>query len=133
MIRIMCSGSSATSATAARMMCGAWVVMYTVSLEVDRFEVGDRPAALDRRRVRPRVVQVQLGDHVRLGEGPLGARGVADRPVVDDVAGLVLLVVADDRGALGHGLVRVHDDRQRLVVDVDRLARVLGDVGGRRR
>ena len=27
MIRIMCSGSSATMATAARMMCGAWVVM----------------------------------------------------------------------------------------------------------
>ncbi len=26
-IRIICSGSSATRATAARMMCGAWVVM----------------------------------------------------------------------------------------------------------
>ena len=34
MILIICSGSSATSATAARMMCGAWVVMYTVSLDV---------------------------------------------------------------------------------------------------
>ena len=38
MIRIMCSGSSATSATAARMMCGAWVVMYTVSLDVARLK-----------------------------------------------------------------------------------------------
>jgi len=26
-MRIMCSGSSAISATAARTMCGAWVVM----------------------------------------------------------------------------------------------------------
>src|SRR4029450_12097345 len=38
MIRIICSGSSATSATAARMMCGACVVMYTVSFEVDRLK-----------------------------------------------------------------------------------------------
>ena len=36
MIRIMCSGSSATSDTAARMMCGACVVMYTVSFDVER-------------------------------------------------------------------------------------------------
>jgi hypothetical protein len=33
-MRIMCSGSSATSAIAARMMCGACVVMYTVSFSV---------------------------------------------------------------------------------------------------
>ncbi len=37
-IRIMCSGSSATSATAARMMCGACVVMYTVSFSVARLK-----------------------------------------------------------------------------------------------
>ena len=91
-------------------------------------EVGDRPAALDRRRVRARVVQLQPRDHVGLGERPVGARGVADLPVVDDVAGLALLVVADDRGALGQRLPRVDDGRQRLVVDVDRLAGVLGDV-----
>ena len=92
-------------------------------------EVGDRPAALDRRRVRARVVQLQLGDQVGLRERAVGAVGVADFPVVDDVVGLVFLVVPDDRGALGDRLLRVDDDRQRLVVDVDRLARVLGDVG----
>ena len=42
-IRIMCSGSSATSATAARMMCGAWLVMYTVSFEVDRLKSAIEP------------------------------------------------------------------------------------------
>ena len=73
-------------------------------------------------------MQPQPGDLVRLGERPLGARRVADLPVVDDVAGLALLVVADDRRALGQRLPRVDDQRQRLVLDVDRLARVLGDV-----
>ena len=91
-------------------------------------EVRDRPAALDRRRVRARVVQPQLGDHVGLLEGAVGARRVADLPVVDDVVGLVLLVVPDHGRAVGHRLHRVDDDRQRLVVDVDRLAGVLGDV-----
>src|SRR6201984_1420763 len=43
MMRIMCSGSSATSATAVRMMCGAWVVMYTVSLEVARLKSAIAP------------------------------------------------------------------------------------------
>src|SRR5260370_38559679 len=42
-IRIMCSGSSATSATAARMMCGAWVVMYTVRLDVARLQSATDP------------------------------------------------------------------------------------------
>ena len=91
-------------------------------------EVRDGAAALDRRRVAPRVVQLQLGDHVGLLEGAVGARLVADLPVVDDVVALVHLVVADDRRAVGQRLPRVHDRRQRLVVDLDRLARVLGDV-----
>ena len=74
-------------------------------------------------------MQFQLGHQVGRGEGAVGALAVADLPVVDDVVGLVLLVIADDRRALGDGLHRVDDDRQRLVVDDDRLARVLGDVG----
>ena len=92
-------------------------------------EVGDRPAALDRRGVRARVVQLQPGDHVGLLEGAVGALAVADLPVVDDVVVLVLLVVADHRRARGQRLRRVDDRRQRLVLDVDQLARVLGDVG----
>ena len=62
-------------------------------------EVGDRPAALDRRGVRARVVQVELGDDVGLREGAVGAVLVADLPVEDDVVVLVLLVVTDDRRA----------------------------------
>ena len=92
-------------------------------------EVRDRAAAFDRAGVRARVVQLQPRDHVRLLEGPVGALGVADFPVVDDVAGLVFLVVPDDGGVRLAGLHRVDDDRQRLVVDLDGLARVLGDVG----
>jgi hypothetical protein len=91
-------------------------------------EVGDGRAALDRRRVRARVVQLQLGDDIRLLEGPVGAGRVADFPVVDDVVGLVFLVIPDDRRALGDRLPRVDDRRQWLVVDDDRLAGVLGDV-----
>ena len=74
-------------------------------------EVGDRAAALDRRRVRPRVVQVELGDQVGLRERPVGAVLVADLPVVDDVVVLVLLVVPDQRRAVGHRLHRVDDRR----------------------
>ena len=92
-------------------------------------EVGDRAAALQRRGVRARVVQLERGDQVGLLERPVGAGPVADLPVVDDVVVLVLLVVADEGGALRERLGRVHDHRQRLVVDDDRLARVLGDVG----
>ena len=43
-------------------------------------EVGDRPAALDRRGVRARVVHRDLGDDVGLGEGPVGAVAVARPP-----------------------------------------------------
>ena len=92
-------------------------------------EVGDRAAALQRRRVRARVVQVELRDDVGLGEGPVGAFPVAHLPVVHDVVRLVLLVVPDQRGVLGQPLHRIDDHRQRLVVDDDRLAGVLGDVG----
>jgi hypothetical protein len=92
-------------------------------------EVGDGAAALQRRGVRARVVQLERGDQVGLLEGPVGARPVADLPVVDDVVVLVLLVVADEGGALRERLGRVDDHGERLVVDDDRLARVLGDVG----
>jgi hypothetical protein len=91
-------------------------------------EVRDRAAALDRRRVRARVVQLQPRDHVGLLERPVGAGRVADLPVKDDVALLARLVVPDDRRALGDRLLGVDDHRERLVVDLDGLARVLGDV-----
>ena len=59
-------------------------------------EVGDRPARLDRRGVRARIVHLDLRHEIGLGEGPVGAFGVADLPVEDLVVGLVLLVVADE-------------------------------------
>ena len=40
----------------------------------------------------------------------------------------VACVIADDRRTVGDGLHRIHDHRQLLVLNVDRLARVLGDV-----
>ena len=86
-------------------------------------EVGDRPARLDRRRMRPRVVHLDLGHDVGLGEGPVGAVLVADLPVEDHVVVLVDLVVADQRRVGRHRLLRVDDRGQRLVVDDDRLAR----------
>ena len=54
--------------------------------------------------MRARVVQLELGDHVGLRERAVGAVLVADLPVVDDVVVLVLLVVADQRRALGQRL-----------------------------
>lgn len=42
-MRIMCSGSSATSATAARMMSGACVVMWTVSFSVAGSKLATAP------------------------------------------------------------------------------------------
>ena len=92
-------------------------------------EVGDRAAALHRRGVRARVVQLELRDDVSVGERPVGGLLVADLPREAGVVGLVLLVVADDRRVRGHRLGRVHDHREGFVLDPDRLAAVLGGVG----
>ena len=54
---------------------------------------------------------------------------VARLPVVDVVVGLPLLLVADQGRAVRLRLVRRDDDPEWLVVDVDQLERVLGDVG----
>ena len=93
-----------------------------------RVVVGDRAAALDRRRVAARVVQLERGHDVGLRERPLGGRGVADLPAVAGVVDLAVLVVADDRRVRRGRLLRIDDGGQRLVLDVDGLAPVLGDV-----
>ena len=95
-----------------------------------RVDVRDAAAALERRRVAARVERVELDDLVRLGEGLVRGLLVARLPVVDVVVGLPFLLVADDGRALLEGLLRGRDRLQRLVVDVDQLAGVLGDVGG---
>src|ERR1700678_1923797 len=61
-------------------------------------------------------------------ERGVGTGLVTNFPVVDDVVELVFLVIADYRRAVSHGLKGIHYDRQRLVLDVDHLAGVLGDI-----
>ena len=77
-----------------------------------------------------RVEGVQLDDLVGLGEGLVGRLLVACLPVVDVVVGLALLLVPDDGCALRERLLRGRDRLELLVVHLDQLARVLGDVGG---
>ena len=94
-----------------------------------RVDVGDAPAALERRRMAARVEGVERHHLVGLREGAVGGLLVAHLPVVDVVVGLPFLVVADDRRAVGERLLRRGDRRQDLVVDVDQLERVACDVG----
>ena len=63
-----------------------------------------------------------------LGEGGFGGRRVARFPLVDQVAGLAFLLVADERRAVPQRLLGRGDSGKDLVVDVDQLERVLGDV-----
>ena len=94
----------------------------------DRVHLGHRAAGLQRRGVRARVEHV-LGDHhVRGREGRVGGGPVAGRPVEDVVVPLARHVVADQRGARVQGPGRVHDHRQRLVLNTDQLERVPGGV-----
>ena len=97
-----------------------------------RVDVGDAAAALERRRMAAWVEGVERDDLVSLGEGAVGRVLVARLPVVDVVAVLPLLLVADHRRAVGLGVLRARHRRQRLVVDIDQLERVLCDVGGLR-
>ncbi len=91
-------------------------------------QAGQHAAGLHRRRVHPRVEQVDLRHHVGLGERRLGRGAVAGRPVDDVVAGAARNVVADQRRALGQRLPGVHQRRQRLVVHLDQAQRVTGGV-----
>ena len=77
-----------------------------------------------------RVERLQLDHLVGLGEGLVGRLLVARLPVVDVVVRLAFLLVADHGRALGERLLRARDRLERLVVHVDELAGVLGDVGG---
>ena len=102
-------------------------------LAADGVPVGDAAARLDRGDVDPRDVDV-LG-HADLGRGHrgVGPGPVARFPVPDVVVRLVLAAVrAEDERVRLHRLVRVDDDRQRLVVDEDGGDAVGRDVLGRR-
>ena len=93
-----------------------------------RIDVGDAAAALERRGMAARVEGVERDDLVRVGERLLRRALVARLPVVDVVVGLSFLLVADQHRAFRERLLRRRDRLQRLVVDLDQLERVLGDV-----
>jgi len=80
--------------------------------------------------VTARIERVQAHDLVRLGESRLGRALVARLPVIDLVVLLALLVVADERRARRFGAVGARHRGQHVVVDDDRVARVLRLVAG---
>ena len=71
---------------------------------------------------------LERDDPVSPGERRLGRSRVAALPVVDAVRRLAFLVVADEHRAVLQRLLRRRDDGQDVVVDVDELECVLGDV-----
>ena len=89
-------------------------------------DVGDAAARLERSRVAARIERVQPHDLVGLRECGLRGRLVARFPVIDVVVFLVFLVVADQRRACFLSLLRADHRRQDVVLDDDRVARVLG-------
>ena len=76
-----------------------------------------------------RVDHVPGDDDVRLGEDPVGLRGVAGLPGrAREVVRLARLVVADQRRLGVERLAGVDDRRQRVVLDIDQRQRVAGRV-----
>jgi hypothetical protein len=71
--------------------------------------------------VDPWVDEVLGHHHLRAGEHLVGAGPVARLPVEDVVVGLVLQIVADDRGAGLQGPAGVDHGGEGLVLDVDQL------------
>ena len=78
--------------------------------------------------MRTGVERVERDHRVRLGERLVGGLLVARLPVVDVVVGLPVLLVADQRCIGRRCLLRGDDDPERLVVHVDQLEGVLGQV-----
>ena len=102
-------------------------------LAADGVPVRDAAAGLDRRDVDARDVDV-LGDaHLGLGDRGVRPGPIARFPVPDVVVGLVGAAVGPQHERIRlQRLEGIDDDRQRLVVDVDRRDAVGGDVLGRR-
>ena len=102
------------------------VAVVDVELAGLRVEVGDHPARLERGRMAARIDDVARHDRVRLGEHAVRRLLVAGLPGrAREVVALPGLVVADQRRVGVERLARVDDRRQRLVLDVDQLERVV--------
>ena len=89
-------------------------------LLADRVPIGNAATRLDRSDVDARDVDVFLDHDLAGRDGRVRGFPVAGFPVPDVIGLLVRPAVGTEHECVRfHGLVRVHDDRQRLVVDED--------------
>ena len=102
------------------------VAVVDVELAGLRIEVGDHAARLERRRMAAGIDDVARHDGVGLGERTVRRRLIAGLPGrAREVVALPGLVVADQRRVGVQRLAGVDDRRQRLVLDIDQLERVV--------
>ncbi len=99
-----------------------WVQACSV-MPLRRIPLGDRRARLDRVGDQTVVDHPQPGDVRRLGERRLDRLAFAELPVEAQVA---RHVVVHQRLTGGGRALGIGDRRQRLVVDLDQLGRILG-------
>jgi len=114
-----------------RIACGRLRRHPTVSLPSTLSKLANDAARLDRRNVDPRDVEVLLDDDLGILERLVGAGLVADLPVPDVVV-FLFAIFADEGGARLQRFDGIDDDRQGLVVDLDRVDAVGRDVSARR-
>ena len=86
--------------------------------------IREAAAGLERERLVPAGVEPLLHHHRRLGE----RAGDVARAVLDVLHDVVAPLLVDERGAGLERLFGIGDDRQLIVVDVDQLDGILGDV-----
>ena len=100
-------------------------------LPVHLVEVRDATAGLDGRDMDARQINVLLDRHFGFLENSLSCGPVSNFPVPDVIVFFIFLVGAKHRRARLQRLERVDDNRQRLVVHLDRLHTIRRDVSVR--
>ena len=129
MMRMSCSGSPATMANRVRWAWGAWEVSQSVACPVTELTSATMPQVSRGEGCERGVVRLEGDDAVGLGEGGVGGGRVAGLPLVDQVVGLALLLVADHHRARLQRLLGGGDGGQHVVVDLDELGGVDRGVG----